>query len=92
MAGQDIFCPSLAALVVPVQNILFLTIHYFNSFVPIAQQAGQLIVLDCLSLNCVSELPPQKKGNKAKPSSQSDSIIIIIWLCVSADEARGYGW
>jgi hypothetical protein len=31
------FCPALAALVGPVQNIFFLTVHYFNSFVPIAQ-------------------------------------------------------
>jgi hypothetical protein len=27
------FCPTLAALVDPVQNIFFLTVHYFNSFV-----------------------------------------------------------
>jgi hypothetical protein len=36
------FCSALAALVGPVQNIFVLTVsvHYFNSFVPIAQQAG----------------------------------------------------
>jgi hypothetical protein len=34
------FCPALAALVGPEQNIFFHTIHYFFSFVPIAQQAG----------------------------------------------------
>jgi hypothetical protein len=33
------FCSALAASV-QVQNILFLTLHYFNPFVPIAQQAG----------------------------------------------------
>ncbi len=31
------FFSALAALVGPVQNIFFLTLHYFNSFVPIAQ-------------------------------------------------------
>jgi hypothetical protein len=37
----------------PVQNIFFLTVNYFNSFVPIAQQAGhwQAAVLGRLSLN-----------------------------------------
>jgi hypothetical protein len=39
------FCSALAALVGPVQNNFFLTVHYLNSFVPIAQQyfvLGQL--------------------------------------------------
>jgi hypothetical protein len=30
------FYPALAALVSPVQNSFFLTVHYFNSSVPIA--------------------------------------------------------
>jgi hypothetical protein len=34
-AGTRDFCSVLAALAGPVQNIFFLTIHYFNSFVPI---------------------------------------------------------
>jgi hypothetical protein len=29
----------------------FLTVHYFNSFVPIAQQAGQAVVQGRLPLN-----------------------------------------
>ncbi len=45
------FFSALAALVVSVQNIVFLTVHYFNSFVPIAQQSGQAVVLGCLSLS-----------------------------------------
>jgi hypothetical protein len=45
------FCSALAALVGSVQNIVFLTVHYFNSFVPIAQQSGQAVVLGCLSLS-----------------------------------------
>ncbi len=48
-AGTRDFCPVYAALVGPAQNIFFLTLHYFNSFVPIAQQAGQLAVLCHLS-------------------------------------------
>jgi hypothetical protein len=36
---------------VPVQDIfVLLTVHYFNAFVPIAQQAGQAAVLGRLSL------------------------------------------
>jgi hypothetical protein len=36
---QDIFVP-LAALVGPEENIFFVTVYYFNSFVPVAPHAG----------------------------------------------------
>ena len=45
------FCSALAALVGPEQNIFFLIVHYFNSFVFIAQQAVQAAVLGRLSLS-----------------------------------------
>jgi hypothetical protein len=45
------FCPALGALFSPVQNIFFLASHYFTSFVPIPQQAGQAVVPGRLSLN-----------------------------------------
>jgi hypothetical protein len=45
------FCSALSAVVCPVQNICFLSVHYYNSFVAIAQQAGQPAVLGCLSLS-----------------------------------------
>ncbi len=38
-AGTGNFCPALAALLGFVQNMYFLTVHYFNFCVPIAQQA-----------------------------------------------------
>jgi hypothetical protein len=44
------FCSALAALVGPVQKNFFLAVHYFNSFVLIAQQAGQAAGLGRLSL------------------------------------------
>jgi hypothetical protein len=44
-AGTRDFYSALAALVGPVQNIFFLTVHYFSSFAPIAHQAGQVAVL-----------------------------------------------
>jgi hypothetical protein len=50
-AGTRDFCSALAALVGPVQNIFFLTVHYFTSFVPIAQHAGRAALLGRLSLN-----------------------------------------
>jgi hypothetical protein len=53
-AGTRDFYPDLAAPVGPVQNIFFPTIHYFTSFVPIAQEVGQTVVLRRLSLVCVS--------------------------------------
>ncbi len=42
-AGTRDFCPTLAALVP--------TVHYFNSFIPIAHQAGQAVVLGRQSLS-----------------------------------------
>jgi hypothetical protein len=38
---KRLFWPALAALVYPIKNIFFLILHCFNSFVPIAQQAGR---------------------------------------------------
>jgi hypothetical protein len=38
-------------IVGPVQNIFFLALHSSSSFVPIAQKAGQAVVLGRLSLN-----------------------------------------
>ncbi len=35
----------------PVQNMFFLTVHYINTFVPIAQPAGQAVVLGRQSLS-----------------------------------------
>jgi hypothetical protein len=50
-ADKRDFCSALAALVSPVQNILFLIVHYFNAFFPIAQRARQAAVLARLSLS-----------------------------------------
>jgi hypothetical protein len=50
-AGTKDFCPALVALVGPVQNIFFLTVHYFNSFVPIVQKTGQAVVQGHMSIN-----------------------------------------
>jgi hypothetical protein len=47
--SQEIFVLPLAALVGP--KYFFLTVHYFNSFVPVAQQAGQSAMLGRLSLS-----------------------------------------
>jgi hypothetical protein len=49
LAGTRDFYPSFAALVGPVQNILFLA-HFITFCVPIAQQPGQAVVLGRLSL------------------------------------------
>jgi hypothetical protein len=50
LVGTRDFGPVLAALLGPVQKIFFLTVHFFASFVPIAQQAGQAVVPVHLSL------------------------------------------
>jgi hypothetical protein len=59
LASLRDFCSALAALVGPVLNIFFLPVHYFNSFVPVAQQAGQAAVPGRLSLSmCLWSEPP----------------------------------
>jgi hypothetical protein len=50
MPVQEI-CSALAALLGPVQNIFFLTLHYFDFYVLIAQQAGQATMLGRLPLS-----------------------------------------
>jgi hypothetical protein len=45
------FFPALVAVVGLVQNMFFLTIHYFSSFFLNAQQDGPAVVLGHLSLN-----------------------------------------
>ena len=56
-AGTRDFRSALAALVGPVQNIFFLAVHFFNSFVPIAQQAGQAVVLGTMSFSMYLSTP-----------------------------------
>jgi hypothetical protein len=41
----------LGCSVSPIQNIFFLTVHYFNLCILIAQQLGQAVVQGRLSLN-----------------------------------------
>ncbi len=55
-AGTIDSCPALAVLVSPVQNIIFLTAHFFTLLVPIAQQPAQAVVLGRLSLCFWAEL------------------------------------
>ncbi len=44
------FCPAWAAVISPVQNIIFISPHFFTMLVPFAQQPGQAGVLGRLSL------------------------------------------
>jgi hypothetical protein len=61
-AGTRDFYPALAALVSPVQNMFFLTVHYFNFCVSIAQQPGQAVVQGRLSLSaCVSLVQTERQ-------------------------------
>jgi hypothetical protein len=49
-AGKIDFCPALAALVSPVQTIIFFTPHFFILLVSIARAPGQAVVLGRLPL------------------------------------------
>ncbi len=48
---QEIFVLPWLLLSAQSKIFFFLTVHCFNSFVPIAQQAGQAVVLGRLSLS-----------------------------------------
>jgi hypothetical protein len=62
-AGTRDFCSALAALDDPIKNDFFLTLHCFNSFVPIAQQAGWAALLGRLSLNvCLCGVQKENNG------------------------------
>jgi hypothetical protein len=50
-AETTFFYLALLAPVGPEQNIFFLAVHYFSSYVPIAQQAQQAVVTGRLSLS-----------------------------------------
>jgi hypothetical protein len=43
-------CPALAAVVSPMQLIIFITAHFYTLLVPITQQPGQAVVLGRQSL------------------------------------------
>jgi hypothetical protein len=51
-AGTRDFLVCLGCSIVgPAQNIFFLAVHYFKSFVPIAQQAEHAVMLGHLNLS-----------------------------------------
>jgi hypothetical protein len=53
-AGKKDFCPALVDAVSPVENMFFLTVQYFSSFVPLPSKLGrQSCWVTCL-LICVS--------------------------------------
>jgi hypothetical protein len=62
-AGTSDFYPALAALVSTIQNIFFLTLHYFNLCVFIAQQHGKAIEHGRLSLNVSPVEVPEEGGH-----------------------------
>jgi hypothetical protein len=72
----------LAALVCPVQKYFFLTIHFFNSLVPISHLAGQAVVLGFLSLSMCLCLSP----SPSKLGRQSCWVARLL-LCVSGGAA-----
>jgi hypothetical protein len=67
-AGTRDFYHALAALASPVQKIFFLTAHYSNLSVPIAQQPGHPIVQGRLSLNVCLRLRLSTVAGPTSPS------------------------
>jgi hypothetical protein len=67
----------------PSANIFFLTVHFFNSFEPIAQKAGQAAVLGRLSLSICHWFIPKPMPeffSSAKNSINSTSALIVLPL------------
>jgi hypothetical protein len=96
-AGTRYFCSALAALVRPIQNFIFFTVHYSNAFVPIAQQVGQTAMLGRLSLRVclwlrLRNLAVRHSNHSARSHPQLCQIFIhtrldlihklcSVWLC-----------
>ncbi len=80
-AGTIDFSPALAALISPVQNIIFLTVHFFT-LVPIAQQPRQAAVLVRLSLCLWTRQMCVLFG--------SQIIIIWLWMCIGWWKLAGW--
>ncbi len=69
-AGTRYFCSALAALVSPVQNDVFLTVHYFDSFYPSPSKVGmQPCWVACLFL-CVSGNTPLDVVQATTPANE----------------------
>ncbi len=83
-AGTRDFCSALAAPL-PSRKYCLLTIHYFNSFVPNAQQAGQVAVLGRLSLSVCLWLEPTKRNRIESQHIQNlehwVSVVVSAPLC-----------
>jgi hypothetical protein len=81
------FCPALAALIGPVENIFFLTIHNFNSFLSNVQMGRQSCRVACLII-CVSDAasaPPPPSRWKTKQE------MVILSLRTERDRTREEG-
>jgi hypothetical protein len=83
----------LAALVGPVHNIFFLTIHYFDSFAPIAQQAGQAAVQGRLSISmCLWGWQKKGRGKKKSAEREREKKIIVYFKNMNGqEEDKGKG-
>ncbi len=77
-AGTRDFSSALAALIGPVQNIFFLTVHFFNAFEPIAQNAGQAAVLGRLSLSMCLWFIPKPMPEFFHLAIASTSALIVL--------------
>ncbi len=80
VAGTRDFCSSLAALVEPVQNIFFLTVHSTHDFfVHSSQHPGQAAVFGRLSLSvCLWFVLPVPSHKSQKILSRD--VVGLSWL------------
>jgi hypothetical protein len=77
-AGTRDLCSALAALVGPVQNMFFITIHYYNFFVPFAQQARQAAMLGRLSISaCLWPIPRKIWFPSANPGKHTVFTLLL---------------
>ncbi len=81
-------CSALAALVDPVQNIFFLTVHYFDSFFP--KLGRQPCWVACL-LVCVSGGEQKKGRGKKKVRREGQKNILSFKHMNGQEEDKGKG-
>jgi hypothetical protein len=90
-AGTRDFRPVLAALVGPVQNVCYLTAHYFTSFF---HQTGQAVVPRCLPSNVsvVLSHPANIGWTPFHVSILAFGLIDLAMYVYQLTEAGGGGW
>jgi hypothetical protein len=86
-AGTTDFCPALPALVSPIQNIIYLTAHFFTLLVPAPSNLGRQ---SCwVAFLCVSGINSGTWGQaRLHPHGRKPSVFTQEYTCVKFNHIK----